>query len=81
MNDEIIWTEALAEAIKSGKKVSITLEGRFVRVEAREVATFTTNCGEREHPILRSFLRFKPDKSDDYIDLTITPPWEEMPNV
>lgn len=75
----IKWTEELARAIESGGKVRIVLEGRFTKVESREVATFRSDCGSIERPFLQAFLTFKPDWSDDYIDLDTTPPWKDAP--
>ena len=74
----ITWTEELARAIKNGDKVRIVLEGRFTKLESRETETFRSDSGV-EHPILRAFLTFKPDWSDDYIDLDTTPPWKDAP--
>lgn len=75
----ITWTEELARAIKNGDKVRIVLEGRFTKVESKEVATFRSDCGGIEQPLLQSFLTFKPDWSADYIDLDTTPWWVDAP--
>lgn len=74
----ITWTEELARAIKNGDKVRIVLDGRFTKVESREVDTFRSDGGA-ELPMLRHFITFKPVWSDDYIDLDTTPPWKDAP--
>lgn len=73
----IQWTPELARAIDDGRKVRIVLEGRFTRIESRETAVFRSNCGSAEHPILQTFITFRPDWSDDSIELDTSPPWRE----
>jgi len=74
----ISLTADLAQVIESGDRVRVVIEGRFTKIEVRDVALMRCDDGH-EVPMLHPFLTFKPDWSQDDIELTTTPPWRKAP--